>query len=513
MTSAPTVRYSHFRDTPKSGPRAMDFWSVERMPRQLAAKRGAFKQIAFPHRKTPIHNKKEHTLMRKNDLTQGPEWRVILIFALPIMLGSLLQQLYSTVDGIIVGNFVNSTALAAMGSCMSYTTLFVFVAMGMGNGSSVVVSQLFGARRYEEMRRTASTILIMLFALGAFFTVFCIATAMPASRYVLKIEDERILRYCVSYISVYSIGLIFQFIYNAVASILRAVGDSRASLYFLLVSTVLNVVLDLLFVAVLPWGVAGAAAATVIAQVVCMVISLRYMFRRYPEFRFGKGELVFDTEKFRLCMRMAIPTTVQHLVISSGHLVLQRLINSFGAVTMAACTVGSRYDHYASIPIMAISQAVSAFAGQNTGAGRMDRVKRGLVRAVAMDLVMVAVLCVGLYTLAEPMSLLFGISGEEVTRAVQYLRFMAFAYPIFALYIPFNGMYQGVGAPLAATAASLIAIGVRTAAAYIMVYGMGAGYEACWTNLIYGWSAALLWVIVYFLSGRWKNKSLVKKGA
>ncbi|MBQ9734150.1 MAG: hypothetical protein IJV74_07955, partial [Clostridia bacterium] len=140
-------------------------------------------------------------------------------------------------------------------------------------------------------------------------------------------------------------------------------GDSRASLYFLLVSTVLNVVLDLLFVAVLPWGVAGAAAAPVLAQVVCLVRRLRYMFRRYPEFRFGKGELVFDTEKFRLCMRMAIPTTVQHLVISSGHLVLQRLINSFGAVTMAACTVGSRYDHYASIPIMAISQAVSAFAG------------------------------------------------------------------------------------------------------------------------------------------------------
>ena len=448
--------------------------------------------------------------MRKRDLTQGPEWRAILIFALPIMLGSLLQQLYSTVDGIVVGNFVNSAALAAMGSCMSYSTLFVFIAMGMGNGSSVVVSQLFGARRHEEMRRTASTILISLFALGVFFTVFCMATARPATRYVLKIQDEQLLGYCVSYISIYSLGMIFQFIYNAVAAILRAVGDSRASLYFLLVSTVLNVVLDLLFVAVLPWGVGGAAAATVIAQAVCMFISIRYMFKKYPEFRFARGELVFDREKFRLCMKMVIPTTVQHLVISCGHLVLQRLINSFGTVTMAACTVGSRYDHYASIPIMAISQAMSAFAGQNTGAGRMDRVKRGLIRAVAMDLVMVAVLCALLYAAAEPLSRLFGVSGEEVTQAVEYLRFMALVYPIFALYIPFNGMYQGVGAPIVATITSFTAITVRTIAAYVMVYGLGMGYSACWENLGIGWGAALIFALSYFLTGKWKTKSLVR---
>jgi len=381
----------------------------------------------------------------------------------------------------------------------------------MGNGSSVVISQLFGARRHEEMRRTASTILISLFALGVFFTIFCVITADPASRYVLKIEDEQLLGYCVSYISIYSLGMIFQFLYNAVAAILRAVGDSRASLYFLLVSTLLNVALDLLFVAVLPWGVGGAAAATVIAQAVCMFISIRYMFRKYPEFRFGKGELVFDKEKFRLCMKMAIPVTVQHLVISSGHLVLQRLINSFGAVTMAACTVGSRYDHYASIPIMAISQAMSAFSGQNTGAGRMDRVKRGLVRAVGMDLVMVAVLCALLYVAAAPLARLFGVSGEEVTQAVEYLRFMALVYPIFAVYIPFNGMFQGVGAPLAATVTSFTAIVVRTIAAYVMVYGLDMGYSACWENLGFGWGAALIFALSYFATGKWKNKSLVKQ--
>lgn len=448
--------------------------------------------------------------MRKKDLTQGPEWRAILTFALPIMLGSLLQQLYSTVDGIIVGNFVNSTALAAMGSCISYTTLFVFVAMGVANGSGVVISQLFGARRYDEMRRTASTILIMLIVLGLVFTLLCTLTARPASRYILKIEDEQILFYSVSYISVYCIGLIFQFVYNAVAAILRAVGDSAAVLYFLLVATLANVVLDLLFVAVLPWGVAGAAAATVIAQAACMAVSVRYMFKKYPEFRFGKGELVFDKEKFRLCVKMAIPTTVQHLVISCGHIAMQRLINSFGAVTMAACTVGSRYDHYASIPIMGINQAMSAFSGQNTGAGRYDRVKRGLGSALVLDLIMVAVLCVPLYIFAEPLSRLFGVSGEEVTQAAQYLRFICLCYPIFALYIPISGMFQGCGAPLAATTASVLALGIRVAVAYTMVYAFGVGYEACWENIFYGWAAALVFDIIYFATGRWKTKSLVK---
>jgi len=449
--------------------------------------------------------------MRKNDLTQGTEWRAILLFALPIMLGSLLQQLYSTVDGIIVGNFVNSTALAALGSCMSYTTLFVFLAMGVANGSSVVISQLFGARQHREMRRTASTILIILIVLGVFFTLACTLTARPASRYILKIEDEQILDYCTTYIAIYSLGLIFQFVYNAVSAILRAVGDSRAALYFLLVATLANVVLDLLFVAVLPWGVAGAALATIIAQAACMAVSVRYMFKKYPEFRFKKGELVFDRAKFVVCMKMAIPTTVQHLVISCGHIFLQRLVNSFGAVTMAAFTVGSRYDHYASIPIMGINQAMSAFSGQNTGAGRYDRVKRGIFSALAIDLVMVIVLCVPLYIFAAPLAKLFGVSGEEVTQSVEFLRYICFCYPLFATYIPFSGMFQGCGAPMASTAASCIALGVRLSAAYIMVYAFGVGYEACWENVVFGWSAALAFDLIYYSTGKWKTKSLVNK--
>ena len=446
----------------------------------------------------------------RNDMTKGPEWRCILLFALPIMLGQLLQQLYSTVDGIIVGNFVSSDALAAVGSCSTLVMVFIALSIGMSNGCCIVVSQLFGAGRPEEMRRTASTALILLFGLGAAITVLAIASARFATVHLLAIRDAAIADMAVSYICFYALGMVFQFLYNAVAAILRSVGDSKAVLYFLLVSTIVNTLLDLLFVAWLGWGVAGAAAATTIAQAACCVVSVVYMFRHYPVFRFRPRELVFEGDKLKLCLKMGIPTTIQHLIISCGHLFLQRLVNSFGTATMAAYTVGSRYDQYASVPSMGMFQAMASFAGQNTGAGRYDRVKRGIFSAVCMNLAMVAVICTALYALASPLAVLFGVEGESLSQSVEFLHFMAICYPIFALYIPFNGMYQGCGAAIASAFSSLLALTMRVCGSYTMVYLLDMGYAACWQSCALGWTASTIWVFSYFLSGRWKTKSLVK---
>jgi len=190
-------------------------------------------------------------------MTQGAEWKCILFFALPIMLGQLLQQLYSTVDGIIVGNYVSPDALGAVGNCTTLVFLYLAVSIGMSNGCGIVVAQFFGAGHREEMRRAASTALILLFILGAAFTVFAVIAADFTVSHLLHIEEKEIAKMAVSYVQFYSVGLLFQFMYNAVAAILRSVGDSKAVLYFLLVSTVVNILLDLLFVAVFNWGVTG----------------------------------------------------------------------------------------------------------------------------------------------------------------------------------------------------------------------------------------------------------------
>ncbi len=441
-------------------------------------------------------------------MTEGTEWKLILLFALPIMAGQLLQQLYNTVDGIVVGNYVSSDALAAVGSCSSLAFAFVALAMGMSNGCGVVVAQLFGARRHEEMRRTVSTTLILLFVLGVVFTALGIAGAAFIMDKALGITDAEIYAQSVSYFRIYSSGLLFQFIYNAVAGILRSVGDSKATLYFLLVSTVMNTVLDLLFVAVLGWGVAGAAIATVMAQIACAVVSFVYMFKRYEQFRFKLSELVFDKDKFRLCVKMGIPTTIQQLVVSCGHLMLQRLVNSFGSVTMAAYTVGTRVDHYVSVPSMGFFTGMAAFAGQNTGAGKPERIKRGLKSVLIMNVALVSVLCVLINVFAEPVCRLFGVEGEILSQAVEFLRFISIIYPIFAIYIPFNGTFQGCGVPLYALAAATLALLGRVIGAYTMAYVFDAGYASCWEATLVGWILALVFALVQFKRGKWQNRGV-----
>ena len=447
-------------------------------------------------------------------MTTGTEWKRILLFALPIMLGQLLQQLYSTVDGIVVGNFVSSGALAAVGSSMTMSMLLIAASNGMSNGSCVVIAQFFGAGKEKDMRAAAANIFLLMAGLGLVITVGSALTAGFTARAILAIEDPVIAEQAELYLRIYSIGLIFTFLYNAVAAALRAVGDSRAVLYFLLVSTVVNTGLDLLFVCVFRWGVAGAAWATVISQAACIAVSVFYMFRRYPVFRFtSPKQLKYDRVKMRLCLEMGIPSTLQQLVISSGHVLMQRLVNSFGEDMMAAVTVGSRFDHYCGIPILGIMQALASFAGQNTGAGRYDRVKRGLFRAVGMDILFVAVISCCLYIFAEPLSRLFGVEGEALRLAVEYLRFLCFAYLIFATYIPFNGTLQGCGEALAAACVSMTALAVRVGLAYLLIRGFGCGYHWIWGTMAFGWAAALIVAVGRFSTGKWKTKSIVRKSS
>lgn len=447
---------------------------------------------------------------RARDLTVGPEWKCILLFALPIMLGQFLQQLYATVDGIVVGNYVSSGALAAVGNCGIMANLFLAVSIGMANGSAVLVGQYFGAGRHEDMRRAAATSLTLLAALGAaaLLAMFC-AAEFFASR-ALGIREEAIRADAAAYLRIYALGMVFTFVYNAVAAILRAVGDSRAVLLFLLVSTIMNTGLDLLFVAVLNWGVAGAAWATVLSQLACTAVSLWYMRRNYDAFRFRAAELRPEREKLRLCLRMGLPNTLQQMVVTCGHLFLQRLINGFGEVTMAAWAVGHRYDLYCSVPIMGMMQALAGFAGQNTGAGRYDRVKRGLWSAIGMDVLIVLALGVVLRTFGEPLAALFGVEGAALGQAVECLNFLSWCYLIFAVYIPFNGMFQGAGDAVAPAVGSLIALLLRVAGSYVLVYFFDWDYHAIWTPYVLGWGVAMLYAVIHYLRGGWKKHSIIR---
>lgn len=450
--------------------------------------------------------------MGKRDMTVGTEWKHILLFSLPIMAGNLLQQLYNTVDGIVVGNFVSQNALAAAGSSGTLAFLFLAFSIGFGNGAGIMIAQLFGARQYHELKSAVSTALILLVGMGAFFSVFGCVLARFLLHGLMNIAEGEVLELAVRYFAVYSLGFVLQFLYNAVAAILRAVGDSQATLYFLLVSSFINIGLDLLFVIVFHWGVAGAAVATVLSQLGSAAVSVVYMFRRYPVFRFAKGEFVFRGEKCRLCLRLGVPNTIQQSIVSFGNIFMQRLVNSFGEAAMAAFTVGVRLESYLFVPAVGLSVGVSNFTAQNVGAGALDRVKRGSRASVVIVLIIAVSLELLSYIFAAPLARLFGVEGEALTLSISYIRFLAFFFWMFAVYICYSGLFQGAGDVMFAMAGSLLSLAMRVIAAYAMVYAFGVGFSAVWIAMPIGWFFCLTMAIWRYLSGGWKEKGVVRNG-
>lgn len=443
-------------------------------------------------------------------MTTGSEWRHILLFSLPIMAGNLLQQLYNTVDGIVVGNFVSQNALAAAGTAGTLAMVFLAFAIGFGNGSGIMVAQLFGARRYEDLRAAVSTALILLVSMGLAFSVLgCVFARFLLSR-LMNVAAGEVLDYAVSYFAIYALGFVLQFLYNAVAAILRALGDSRATLYFLLVSSVINLILDLLFVICFGWGVAGAAIATVISQLGSAVVSVIYMFKKYPIFRFGKGEFVFHKDKCLLCLRLGIPTTVQQSVVSFGHVFIQRLVNSFGEAAMAAFMVGGRIENYLFVPAIGLNTAMATFTAQNVGAREYGRVRRGCRATIGITVAIALFLELISYIFATPIARLFGVSGEALTLAVSYVHFMSYVFWLFAIYMVFGGLLQGAGDVIVTTICSLVALTIRVCLAYFCAGMLGFGCEAAWVVMPVGWLAALGISSGRYFSGRWKTKGIVK---
>ena len=442
------------------------------------------------------------------DLTRGTPWKLIVQFALPIMLGNLLQQLYNTADTIIVGNFEGQQALSSVGACTSLTILFTALALGFSIGAGVLISQYFGAGRMQELRRYAATSIVLMLAMGLVMSVIGLLSAELLLRGFLG-TPESLLPQSVLYFRIYAAGLVFQFGYNIAAALLRALGDSRATLYFLLVSSVLNVVLDLLFVAVCGMGVAGAAIATVISQLASCVIGFWYMYRKYELLRFSARELRLEPAVAGRILRVGLPMALQQSIVSCGFLFLQKLVNYYGESMIASYTVASRMENILMIPILGIQSTMATYAGQNMGAKLPDRVSRGLGQGVLVSLFMTLVLCAGQIV---GISLIIGAfrldeAAAEICR--QHLFASAVAIPIFAVYFPANGMFQGVGEGFHATFYALMALGLRVVFAYSLHKTAAFGYTAIWWSQAMAWTLTLIVCYAHFFRGKWKEKSLI----
>ena len=442
------------------------------------------------------------------DMTQGSPWKHILLFSLPILGGMILQLLYGTVDGIVVGNFVGDDAFGAMNTSVSYSGVLLSIATGLSTGCGIVISQFYGAKKPQEMRKAISTMLILMVVLGLVITVVGYATADLVLRHALGVPED-VFHYASGYMRIYFLGMIFQFLYNALAAALRSVGDSGATMKFLLISSVANIIFDLVFVALFNWGVEGAALGTVLAQLISVVVSLWYIRKHHDLLWIPRKEMHFEGAMCKLILKLGIPVAIQTMISSLGSFAIQRLIAGFGSATMAAVAAGGNIEKYALMPNMAFSNGMATYAGQNAGAGDMKRVWKGYVSCLIMSLILCVTMSAIIFFLAGHLVGIFGCTGEALEFGIEYLRFMAGVLFLMTILFVSRGMLQGVGDVSITTIITFVTLAIRVIFAYTTADYFGAPIIYICMGLDFAIGAGFY--VIRLASGVWKKKVVVRQ--
>jgi len=445
--------------------------------------------------------------IRMQDLTTGKEGKMIFQFAAPMLLGNVFQQLFSVVDSIVVGNFVGKEALAAVGA--SFPVIFVMISMiiGIVMGTTVVIAQYFGAKDFVKVKRAIDTMYIYSLVAGAIATAIGLIFCEPLLR--LLGLPENIMPQATQYLRIYLSGIIIFFGYNGTSAVLRGLGDSKTPLYFLIIATVVNIILDLLFVAVFKMGVAGAAYATLIANGLAFALAIIWLNKTHKIIRISIKGLKFDNEVFRQSIRIGLPTGIQQTLVAFGGLALMGIVNTFGTNVIAGYSVASRLDALATIPAMSFSQALSTFVGQNIGANKTERIRAGLKSTVKMAGIVTIVTTVFIVFCGHLMMSLFTNDSDVIRIGDQYLTIVSIFYILFTLMFIYNGVMRGAGATLFPMFFSLLSLWIiRLPIAYL--FSEKIGPAGIFWAIPAGWLIGLILSYSYYKSGRWKNKAVVK---
>lgn len=442
------------------------------------------------------------------DLTTGKEWKVILRFAFPLLIGNILQQLYNITDSIIVGQFLGKEALAAVSASFFIYYFVISLVIGIGSGTSVVVSQYFGARQFDKVQGAFSSFFIFMLIAGILLSIGGIILAEPIFR--LTNTPEEVIPQAVAYFKIY-IGGTFLFVtFNSVISILRGIGESTRPMLFILISTLLNIALDLLFIVVFKWGIEGAARATVIAQGVGMCTALLYVDNIHPLLSIKKKDLIFNYKLFKEGLKIGLPTSIQQCAIALGLIALLGIVNSFGADTLTAYGVAGKIDTLITQAMLTLSGALAAFCGQNLGAGQFDRVKKGLKATMYANILLSlsAFGCICLF--GENMMRAFTNDPTVISIGKEYLTIIGGFFIVHGALNIYNGALRGAGDTLFAMLTSLISLWLlRIPLAYSLSKDLGR--PGIWWGIALSCTIAFIATLIYYKTGRWKNKIIIKK--
>lgn len=435
-------------------------------------------------------------------MTQGPIMRLVVLFALPICLGNILQQLYSTVDTLVIGNFCSSASLAAVGTSSQPVELLLCIFLGLGTGISILVSQCTGQGDADSLKRVIST--------ATFFLYIC---AIPlsflgilVSPYVLKFMQvpADAWDHAISYINIVFLGTLGNMGYNMNAGILRGIGDSRASLFFLIISCLVNIVLDLALVAGLHMDVSGAALATACAMYASWFCSIIYIKKKYPEISFKLLPGKPDKNVLLNIFRIGLPLGLNNSLYSLGHIMMQTLVNAQGTTFIAGCSVAGKVTGIANVAITSFSSAATTFAGQNLGAGRYDRLRQGAKRIPFYSGLITCIAGVTLTIFCEPILALFNKDPEVLKIAVRYVHIVL---PFTWTYAVFNGIISfvnGLGEVRYPTIINFLMLwAVRIPAGYFINYFIDGGYIM--TCFPISFTFGMLCMLAFFFTKKWKQ--------
>lgn len=424
------------------------------------------------------------------DLTQGPITKTMLLFAVPMILGNLLQQLYNVADTLIVGQFLGPDALAAVGSSYTLMTFLTSILLGLCMGSGAVFSIQYGKQNQEGLKESILHSFLMIALLCVILNLAVFLFIDPILHF-LKVPAS-IYPMMRTYLWIIFYGITATFLYNFFASLLRAIGNSVTPLIFLGICAVLNIVLDLLFVIRFEWGAAGAAAATVIAQYISGLGLFAYTFLFFPEFRFSIKKMRWKKSVCADIARFSSLTCLQQSVMNLGILMVQGLVNSFGPAVMAAFAAAVKIDSFAYMPVQDFGNAFSTFTAQNFGAKKWERIRAGMKSAVfcSVSFCLLISLCVFLF--ARPLMLLFVKPSETeiLSIGVQYLRIEGSFYPGIGCLFLLYGFYRAVERPGMSLALTVISLGTRVLLAYLLSSIPSIGVVGIWWSVPIGWGLA-----------------------
>lgn len=441
------------------------------------------------------------------DFTEGSEASLILRFSVPLVLGNIFQNLYNIVDSVIVGNFLGKEALGAVGASFPIIFTLISLVIGVGSGASTVVSQYFGAKDLQNVKKTIDTIFI--FFLFASIIVTIIGLSLSRSIFILLQLPEEMLHEAVTYLNIYLSGMFFFFGFAGITSILRGMGDAKTPLWFMVVSTILNIVFDLLFIIVFKWGIEGVALATVVSQAFAFFSATWYLNKRHTVINLSIRKYNFDRSIFKSCIRIGLPTGFQQSFIAFGMMAIMGIVNTFGTNAVAAYTAAMRVDSFAKMPALTFSSALSSFVGQNLGASQEQRARKGLKITILFSLAYATAISAIIILFGKYIIRIFTPDQGVIEIGQDYLVIVSSFYLLLSIMFTLTGFLRGAGAtliPMLTTIASLYL--VRIPLAYFLSDHIGV--NGIWWAEPASWLLGMIILIIYYYTGKWKGKVVTR---